>query len=89
MEVRNTLTKPSKSSLCKVIRKIRKITKDNKMIKQELLITILNPVIRGWTAYHRHIVASKRLSVNYGTRFLRFYGVGLNADIQIKAVGGS
>ena len=56
------LTKPSKSSLCSVIRKIRKIAKDNKMIKQELLITMLNPVIRGWTAYHRHIVAKESFS---------------------------
>jgi RNA-directed DNA polymerase len=54
--------KPSKSSLCKVIRKIRKIVKDNKMIKQELLITMLNPIIRGWTAYHRHIVAKESFS---------------------------
>jgi len=56
------LTKPSKSSLCRVVRKIRKIVKDNKMIKQELLITMLNPIIRGWTAYHRHIVAKESFS---------------------------
>ena len=55
-------TKPSKSSLCNVIRKIRKIAKDNKTIKQELLIIMLNPVILGWTAYHRHIVAKKSFS---------------------------
>lgn len=39
------LTKPSKKSLQNVIRKIRKIAKDNKMIKQVLLITRLNPII--------------------------------------------
>ncbi|WP_410521201.1 group II intron maturase-specific domain-containing protein [Candidatus Tisiphia endosymbiont of Ditula angustiorana] len=44
------------------MRKIRKIAKDNKMIKQVLLITMLNPIIRGWTLYHRHIVAKESFS---------------------------
>ncbi len=56
------LTKPSKTSLQTVIRKIRKVAKDNKMIKQVLLITMLNPIIRGWTLYHRHIVAKESFS---------------------------
>lgn len=55
------LIKPSKISLQNVIRKIRQATKDRKMIKQVLLITMLNPIIRGWTLYHRHIVAKKSL----------------------------
>lgn len=53
------LTKPSKTSLTNVIRKIRKVVKEHKMIKQVKLITMLNPIIRGWTAYHRHIVAKE------------------------------
>jgi RNA-directed DNA polymerase len=53
------LIKSSKTSLQTVIRKIRKVAKDNKMIKQVLLITMLNPIIRGWTLYHRHIVAKE------------------------------
>jgi RNA-directed DNA polymerase len=56
------LIKPSKTSLQKVIRNIRKMVKDNKMIRQVLLIKMLNPVIRGWTAYHRHIVAKESFS---------------------------
>ena len=56
------LIKPSKTSLQNVIRKIRKVAKDNKMIKQVLLITMLNPIIRGWTLYHRHIVAKESFS---------------------------
>ena len=56
------LIKPSKTSLQRVIRKIRQITKDNKMLKQVLLINILNPIIRGWTFYHRHIVAKESFS---------------------------
>ncbi len=56
------LTKPSKTNLQNVIKKIRKITKNNKMIKQVLLIIMLNPIIRGWTLYHRHIAAKKSFS---------------------------
>jgi len=56
------LTKPSKTSLQNVIRKIRKVVKDNKMIRQVLLIEMLNPIIRGWTFYHRHIVAKESFS---------------------------
>lgn len=51
------LVKPSKTNLQNVIRKIKNIAKDNKAIKQALLIALLNPIIRGWTLYHRHIAA--------------------------------
>lgn len=51
------LVKPSGTNLRNVIRKIRHVAKSNKMIKQVLLITMLNPIVRGWTAYHRHICA--------------------------------
>ena len=53
------LPKPSKTSLQNVIRKIRKVSKNHKMIKQVLLITMLNPIIRGWALYHRYIVAKE------------------------------
>lgn len=56
------LIKPSKTSLQTVIRKIRQITKDNKMLRQVLLIQMINPIIRGWTFYHRHIVAKESFS---------------------------
>ncbi|WP_081257872.1 group II intron maturase-specific domain-containing protein [Orientia tsutsugamushi] len=35
---------------------IRKIVKDNKMSTQAALIMMHNPIIKGWTAYHRHII---------------------------------
>lgn len=56
------LIKPSKANIKSVLKKIRTIIKDNKMITQVNLIKLLNPVIRGWAAYHRHIVASKAYS---------------------------
>lgn len=56
------LIRPSKLSLQNVIRKIRHLAKSNKMIRQVLLITMLNPIIRGWTAYHKHISAKASFS---------------------------
>ena len=32
-------------------------------MKQEVLISLLNPMIRGWANYHRHVVAKKTYSV--------------------------
>lgn len=56
------LIKPSKASLQNVVRKIRHVVKSNKMIKPIQLITMLNPIIRGWAAYHKHIVAKETFS---------------------------
>jgi len=56
------LIKPSNSSLRNVIRKIRKILKDNKTVSQERLIQLLNPIIRGWAMYHRHVVSKRSFS---------------------------
>lgn len=46
------IIKPSKESYKSITSKIRKLIKDNGTIKQERLIKILNPVIRGWCNYH-------------------------------------
>lgn len=53
------LIKPSKSAVKSFLAKVRAITKDNKMVTQELLIRKLNPVIRGWVNYHRYVVSSE------------------------------
>jgi RNA-directed DNA polymerase len=42
-----------------MLEKIRSIIDANKSASQENLIRLLNPVIRGWANYHRHIVASE------------------------------
>ncbi len=56
------LIKPSKKS-CKSCRdKIRKIISCYKAASQELLIAKLNPVIRGWTNYHSHVISKKIFS---------------------------
>lgn len=53
------LTKPSKTSIQQVTKKIRKIIRDNKSCHQIKLIQRLNPIIQGWAMYHRHIVAKE------------------------------
>jgi RNA-directed DNA polymerase len=53
------LVKPSRKNLSRFLDKIRVIIKANAQATAGHLIMQLNPVIRGWANYHRH-VASKR-----------------------------
>ena len=58
------LIKPSKANTKVHLSKVREIIKTNKTIKQVELIRILNPVLRGWANYHRHVVAKKVFACN-------------------------
>ena len=51
------LIKPSLKSILMLLRKIRNIVKANLQAKAENLIRLLNPIIRGWVQYHRHVVS--------------------------------
>ena len=51
------LIKPSRKSIQSLWRRIRDIVKANLQAKAENLIRLLNPIIRGWTQYHRHVVS--------------------------------
>ncbi|MCQ3978650.1 MAG: group II intron reverse transcriptase/maturase [Anaerolineae bacterium] len=51
------LIKPSKKSVRKFIRRIRQVIRDNQHVSAGQLIVILNPIIRGWANYHRHVVS--------------------------------
>jgi RNA-directed DNA polymerase len=51
------LITPSKDALAGVLRKIGGIIRENKVVKQQILIGLLNPVIRGWALYFRHVVS--------------------------------
>jgi RNA-directed DNA polymerase len=53
------LITPSKDALVGVARKIGGIIRENKAVTQQMLIGLLNPVIRGWAYYFRHIVAKR------------------------------
>ena len=56
------LIKPSKSSLKHFLADIRGVIKANKQTKAGDLVVCLNPKIRGWVNYHRHVVSSKTFS---------------------------
>jgi hypothetical protein len=56
------LIKPAKKNVQTYRRKIRKIIKDNRTAKQENVIKLLNPVIRGWANYHQNQVAKETFS---------------------------
>ncbi len=53
------LIKPSKANVKAFLGKVREIVKRRKAAKQADLIKQLNPLIRGWANYHRHIVAKE------------------------------
>lgn len=53
------LAKPSKANIKAHLDKLRGIIKANAAAKQANLIGLLNPVLRGWANYHRHVVAKK------------------------------
>jgi RNA-directed DNA polymerase len=54
------IIKPSQQAVKNLLAKVREIVKTQKGASAGALIQQLNPVIRGWTAYHRHVV-SKRI----------------------------
>jgi RNA-directed DNA polymerase len=53
------LIKPSKKNVKAFLQDIRETVKANKQAKQENLIRLLNPKIRGWANYHKVAVAKK------------------------------
>ena len=53
------LQKPAKANRAAFRSKISDLVKGNKATKQEDLINLLNPVIRGWANYRQHAVAKK------------------------------
>ncbi len=58
------LIKPSKANIKAHLDRMREIIKANKTAKQVNLIRLLNPILRGWSNYHCHMVANKAFSRN-------------------------
>ncbi|WP_266233969.1 group II intron reverse transcriptase/maturase [Paraburkholderia sp. CNPSo 3076] len=56
------LIKPAKKSVKSLLDKVGAIIKGNASATQEALIRQLNPVIRGWAQYHRHVVSKATFS---------------------------
>jgi RNA-directed DNA polymerase len=53
------LVKPSQKNTHAFLEKVRGIIDANNSVSQEALVNRLNPVIRGWANYHRHIAAKE------------------------------
>ena len=51
------LIKPSKRNILQFIGRIRKIISGNRHVPAGQLIAMLNPILRGWAMYHRHVVS--------------------------------
>ena len=52
------IIKPSDKSIKSLLGKVRDICNKRKQAKTGFIITQLNPIIRGWANYHRHVVSS-------------------------------
>lgn len=56
------LIKPSKKNVKAFYEKLRKVIGENLGTKQEDLIRLLNPMLRGWAQYHSPVVAKETFS---------------------------
>ena len=56
------LIKPAQKSIKNLMQKVWQIVKTNQQAKAKNLIRLLNPVIRGWVQYHRHVVSKEIFS---------------------------
>lgn len=56
------LVTPSKKSVKEFLSKVREVIKTNKAAKVGDLIAYLNPMLKGWANYHRHVVSSRTFS---------------------------
>ncbi|KND59655.1 Retron-type RNA-directed DNA polymerase [Candidatus Burkholderia verschuerenii] len=56
------LIKPSKKNAQAFYRKVAEAISNNKTVRQEELIDLLNPMLRGWAQYHSPVVAKQAYS---------------------------
>lgn len=56
------LITPAKKSVKALLDKVREIVQANKGATQANLLLVLNPIIRGWAQFHRHVVSKSRFS---------------------------
>ncbi len=52
---------PSKKNAQAFYRKVKEVISTNKTAKQENLIGLLNPMLRGWANYHSPVVAKSQV----------------------------
>lgn len=56
------LIKPANKSVKALLEKVSDVLGKNKAATQAQVIMLLNPIIRGWAMYHRHVVAAATFS---------------------------
>lgn len=56
------LIKPARKSVASLLDKVREVLGKNKAATQAQVIMLLNPILRGWAMYHRHVVAAATFS---------------------------
>ena len=52
------LIKPARKSVASLLDKVRAVLGKNKAATQAQVIISLNPILRGWAMYHRHVVSA-------------------------------
>lgn len=57
------IRKPSKKSITGFLSNVREVIKSHPTAKTENLIHLLNPKIRGWANYHRHVCAKRTFNL--------------------------
>ncbi|MGM0430366.1 MAG: group II intron reverse transcriptase/maturase [Pseudomonadota bacterium] len=57
------LIKPAKDNLRNFLGEIKSVISSHKMVRADDLVRMLNPKIRGWANYHRHVVS--KATFNY------------------------
>ena len=56
------LIKPTRKSVTSLLNRVREVLGKNKAATQAQVIMSLNPILRGWAMYHRHVVAAATFS---------------------------
>ena len=82
------LIKPARKSVKALLDKVREIIKGNASATQEALIQKLNPVIRGWAMYHRHVVAKATFLIDRLAHLATALEMGKSASSQERSTMG-
>ena len=83
------LIKPSKKNLKTFLDGIRQTIRNARGMSAADLIDLLNPKIRGWANYHRHVVSSSIFSTAWISSSSIVCGNGLAEDTRTKTHTGS